>query len=176
MKNKYEAELILFKIIGRNFDRYLYAANKSNILEKYYGIKKSYIKFMEMYLTDENILNNTWNYLYENIPKYYELHNFDDDSKILYHMKSDSEFLKKELHSNKKSFLNKIKNYDIKFVNECLKNKYLNINIYDNISLIGDKHGLPKITTHKCEITIAAIKRILKKVKNTPYWNILRVF
>ena len=176
VKSKYEAKLILFKIIGRSYDRYSYAMNISNILEKYYNIKKSYIKSMMKLISDDDVLNNTWDHLYRDILEHYETWIFNGNRDISYRMKSDLKFLKKELYSNKKSFSYKIKNHDVKFVNECLKNKYLNVDTYDNVFLITHRHELSEIITYKCEITIVAIKRILKKVKNTPYWYILRMF
>ena len=126
-----------------------------SILRKYYKTNELYINLVYAAVDDYKILNN-WRYIEDNIKEEERLQYVNTILNLYSHN------VKKELNLNKRSFMDEFRNFDEKFLNFVYKENLTTIKIEE--------------VPHYYKLTFVAIKRILKTIKNTKYWYILRLF
>ena len=182
-RTDYEAQMIfIYKILNETNKNLI---NEENILSYYYKIKDELIDFI---INERNILSCYYkikdeDILFINLANYNIHDNWKNTIKEMKYSllkpwyNTDAirdQFNRIIQYINLKipNFVDVLKSRNPKFFKECLINEYFNIKTIRNYNNLDYKYKF-EITNQN---TFISIERILKKVKNTKYWHIWRIF
>ena len=146
-----------YDVLNDSIMSIVYSCNVTNILKHYYKIDKQYIDTVESHLQPIEIICY-WRKEYFVEQKAKSV----NGSNIVFYT-----FLISNIKHSTLSFLDMLRLKDRKFIKQMMKLKCFNIRVFDI-----DYQEWGVIST----VTFVAINRILKKIRNTLYWHILRLF
>lgn len=179
-KSQFEAKYIYIKNVKAALINIYYnkhhehydVFNIRNILTNYYGVEQRYINCIlesthGFWLIDISLnlkycqykINGNYHYLSDAIPLLCKKY---PDCEYLIKNLYDSKIVEEIFHADKQSFIYKLTDASFKNIKDIIQNNYLNI----KCTIYHINNDLNPIT----------IFRILKKIQNTNYKHILRMF